>query len=308
MTRALSETTTLDVMLRQETDYNNIVNTTADLDVNSHLAAATVNQMVARLEKIEDLCRLRHRETIVIATNYLVRYLHSTSQEEDLSRVALICFYMACKINEPAALPLRTLTDLFQRFFLLQDDTTTACGWEPLELKVCSALGWRLHPPTAMGFCDPFLGLKEPKKLRKRAQACLDTAFRANPWAFSTQHKSSSLAMAALLLAQRDAAVGLYDCVEWTAATSGRELTLALSFLQPHSKKKQRKRCVTSYQEEEERPRKKSRQQSSATTTTTLSPCLISTRSSCLQPPPSVVDKPCFLWAGSPRSALTMAE
>lgn len=313
---ALSET--LDAMLQQQSVYHpTTVNT-----INNR--AALVNQMVAALENIQELCRLRHRETLVIATSYLVRYINTIhtpprEQQQDWGRVALVCLYMACKIHEPAALPLRSLTDLYQRFLLQKEpqtpqETSSFSSWEQLELNVCSALRWRLHPPMAMAFCDQFLSttLKEPKKLRKRAQACLEATFRADPCAFVQDHKASSLAMAALLRAQRPTDTCQFDFDEFRA-TTGTELTLSLAFLQrssslsttPSSSKKQRKRCVSppsaaAFSEEHQRPRKRSKH-----TTTTLSPCLISTRSTCIQPP---TPPRCLLWTGSPRSALSMAE
>jgi len=293
---------TMEAMLQQESVYYNYSEVNNNSDTSLHT-------LIPCLENIQELCRLRHRETLVIATSYISRYLQSNtpSSSSSLSRVALVCFYMACKIHEPAALPLRTLSDLHQRFFpqtQTTTQTTTCLSWEQLELDVCSALAWRLHPPMASAFVDQFLPEENTntRKLRRKAQSCLEAVFKAQPCAYVEQHKPSALAMAALVLAQKNK--GRF-CADQRSLAFLKDHRRANTPLSPTPPKKTRKRCVTPTPPSPptEPSCKRMRQ------TTTLSPCLISTRSSCLLSTLTAAQPmPCLLWKGSPRSALTMAE
>ena len=185
--------------------------------------AATFQRSVAVLGDIFDLCRLQHRETLVIAASYLARFLSSTratppttvpTTEQNLSLVALVCFYMAVKVHEPAAIPLRSVSDLYERFFPLsngdvevREDATSAASEEELtvhrleqiELEICHVLHWRLHPPTPLGFARR-LQPDDDDRLLQSVQVCLEQAFSANAWSYCHDFQASTLAEAARLV------------------------------------------------------------------------------------------------------------
>lgn len=303
-TSSISRSPTMDAMLRQEAVYFHRPGVTNN---NSNI----IDQLLPCLENIREVCRLRHHDTLVIATSYLSRYLQSnttttTNTTHSMSRVALVCLYMACKIHEPAALPLRTLSDLHQRFFPQATFETTA-SWEQLELKVCEALAWRLNPPMASGFVDQLLLLQAQKveeqglrQLRRKAMACLETVFQAQPRNYVEQHKASDLAKAALVLG----GVNYFDddadpkalafLKEWRRDTPRVNNTPSTYVSPPVSKK----RCVTpTPPSEPARKRTKSVEQSSRKRTKLT--CVHNISTSNRSP------IPCLLWTGSPRLAPT---
>lgn len=173
---------------------------------------SAIQRAVTVLEDIFVLGRLQHRDTLVIATDYLTRYLDAPSkQDTNISQVpliALVCFYMAVKIHEPAAVPLRSIATLYGRFFpdnTSCDDTPplllTVTRLEQIELDILFVLQWRLHPPTPMDFARRLLTTAASSAADNRAQGCLEQAFSADPVRFCRDYQASTLAVAALRLA-----------------------------------------------------------------------------------------------------------
>ena len=108
-----ADLSTLEAMLRQEKRYFQ------SCSKHAPTTAKLIKQAVAGLENILDLCQIKDRETLVMATTYLDRYLMChppQTSSTGIHRVALICFYMAVKIHQTAALPIKSLDDLYQRF------------------------------------------------------------------------------------------------------------------------------------------------------------------------------------------------
>lgn len=227
----------IEAMLRQESRYFNDSHTNEN-----HAHLASMKQAVAALERIHDLCQLKDRETLVMATSYLHRYLlltPTTTLPYSLFPVALVCFYMAVKIHHTVALPMKSLTDLYQRFFAFADDDAALLCWEHVELHVCQTLQWRLHPPMPLAF----LNLQCPsRRLRKRVQACLEAAFTTDPCAFVGRYKASSLVQAALVVVVR----GGDSSTTCDDSDGARQFLLDCAASQPPPPtRKTRKRAVT---------------------------------------------------------------
>ena len=175
------------------------------------------NNAVRVLQDIFQLLSLQHHETLVIAASYLSRYYSSMEQQQhqrqgavrtstSLPLTALVCFYMAVKVHESAAIPLRSVCDLYQRFFAVHhssddDCVVTLARLEQLELDICRVLEWRLHPPIPLGFVRRLLVVDNNNNNNDAAAAAkivLEQAFFADAWAYGRQHQASTLAKAAL--------------------------------------------------------------------------------------------------------------
>lgn len=162
------------------------------------------------LHDIFHLLSLQHHETLVIAASYLSRYTSSSLERPPTSAklplAALVCFYMAVKVHESAAIPLRSVGDLYVRFFASKDDAVTLARLEQLELNICQVLQWRLHPPTPLGFVRRLIAVSDGVDGVDNAAAkvVLEQGFSANPWAYCRQHQASTLAKAALVLTSGD--------------------------------------------------------------------------------------------------------
>ena len=138
---------TLEAMTEQETVY---FSRSIDTSTTSSTTTTDLKQAVATLETIYDLLSLQDRDTLVMATYYLVQYYHHhATPRYPVSHVALICFYMAVKIHQTTALPMKSLSDLQARFF---GDQEPPVSWSAIEMDVCMTLRWRLHPPLATAF------------------------------------------------------------------------------------------------------------------------------------------------------------
>ena len=171
---------------------------------------------MTQIGKIFDLCQFHHPETLVIAATFLFRYyehddkngIQDDSEKDDTNLIALVCFYMAVKIHEPAALPLHTLGDLYRRFFFASSSNAassdiTVPELERWELTICHALAWRLNPPLAMTFV-PELMTSARTASSAATSRLLHKAFRANPFGFCQEHRPSTLALAAVMAVVTD--------------------------------------------------------------------------------------------------------
>ena len=219
---------TLQAMLRQEALYDcsrtrtYTCNQYLDDDDENHQnrglvvvppTAAPFSRCVQSMMKVFQLCQLKHLETVVYAATYLHRCLpHSHSHREDTTTTsssslwALVCLYVAIKIHEPAALPLKTLPDLYQRFFCdpkkkkkkQQHQFFSLEDFKACELQVYRTLDWKLYPPTATDFVRQLLngyGCSQSAVV-----LLLERAFQQEPRAYVQDHRPSILAMAALCL------------------------------------------------------------------------------------------------------------
>ncbi|CAB9509081.1 expressed unknown protein [Seminavis robusta] len=214
-----SETTTLEAMLEQESVYYR--NVTPPPPASSCCSSSTMKQAVATLETIYELLSLQDRETLVIATYYLHQYYRNkktASSAYTVSHIALVCFYMAVKIHQTTALPMKSLSNLHDRFFT----HSSPSSWESVEMDVCMTLQWRLHPPLATAFLTT-----APRRHRKRALTLLDQAFRSQPCAY-VGYRPSHLAAAAL-----------------RSPTAPSEAVAFLQSSQTQTVMVKRKRCVT---------------------------------------------------------------
>ena len=226
---------------------------------------------------------------------------------------------MAVKIHQTIALPMKSLTDLYQRFFAghAEDDTDhdvdvdIVIPWEQVELVVCKTLEWRLHPPMPMAFAS-LLGLS--RRQRRRVQSCLEAAFVMNPCDFVGRYKASTLAQAALVVVGgavddhhdvegSQEAEQIVSCVTVDDDDDDDDtLDGAIRFLQD---------CASPVahavvqQQQQKRPTLKTRKRSASPTTTTMTTTTMMMTSYWTRPS----KKQCRIgWTGSPRSALIVDD
>jgi hypothetical protein len=107
--------------------------------------------------QVVDFCKFS-RETVAISMSYLDRYISTEAglpalQDRKVFQLAaMTCLYTAIKINEPEAMEPRIVAQLSRGTYTEQEVTD-------MELKILTAIQWRMNPPTALTFLDYFLAL-----------------------------------------------------------------------------------------------------------------------------------------------------
>jgi hypothetical protein len=98
------------------------------------------------------------QETVEIAMNFLDRFLLKGTGSDALActklfqLAAMSCLYLSIKCHEEIVLDSKFMANLSQGLFTYEQV-------EDMELKVLSALGFRVNPPTALAFVREFLEL-----------------------------------------------------------------------------------------------------------------------------------------------------
>lgn len=99
-----------------------------------------------------------NRETASIALNYSDRFLQSSKGPEfldDTDMYQLLCItslYLAIKVHESASITPRV-------FVNISHGSITANQLETMETILLSTLGWRINPPTSLGWARMYLEL-----------------------------------------------------------------------------------------------------------------------------------------------------
>jgi hypothetical protein len=107
--------------------------------------------------QVIDFCKFS-RETVAIAMSYLDRFLATPAGNDAMQDrkvfqlAAMTSLYSAIKIHEPEAMEPKVIASLSRGAYT--EDEVTA-----MELRILSAIEWRMNPPTAMAFVHHFLGL-----------------------------------------------------------------------------------------------------------------------------------------------------
>lgn len=107
--------------------------------------------------QVVDFCKF-NRETVAIAMSYLDRFLMTPSGNDAMTDrkvfqlAAMTSLYTAIKIHEPEAMEPKVIASLSRGAYT--EDEVTA-----MELRIISAIKWRMNPPTAMAFVHHFLSL-----------------------------------------------------------------------------------------------------------------------------------------------------
>ena len=107
--------------------------------------------------QVVDFCKF-NRETVAIAMNYLDRFLMTPAGNDAMKNrkvfqlAAMTSLYTAIKIHEPEAMEPKVIASLSRGAYT--EDEVTA-----MELRILSAIKWRMNPPTAMAFVHYFLSL-----------------------------------------------------------------------------------------------------------------------------------------------------
>jgi len=105
-------------------------------------------------------CGLCKRETVVVASSYLDRFLSSgTPRAMDVIKTrktyqlaSITTLYMAIKLFEPFELDIAGLAIFCKKAFTVKD-------FVQMENDILSALNWRVHGPTANSFLEHFFAL-----------------------------------------------------------------------------------------------------------------------------------------------------
>lgn len=212
---AMASLTTLQAMKRQEETFYKEPFSEEDYDLPVETLQVMEDAMSA-MAAIFDLCRLQHRDTLVYAMSYLCHSFPQLSQDPmNLPLTALVCFYLAVKLHEPAAIPLKSLPHLYQRFFVNvgSGDVRSVSEADALqcELKICKALQWRLHAPMATQFVMQLLLPRRYHQEEEEALVLLERAFEQDPISFVRRYRPSTLALAAVYLTNEEEERGGYD-------------------------------------------------------------------------------------------------
>jgi hypothetical protein len=140
------------------------------------------------------------RESVSVAMNILDRYVSSrVTPPQTYMLAALTSLHVAVKVVGPFKLRIDDLAELANRQFSVEDIIS-------MELSMLSALNWRVHPPTAAGFCGELIDctfsestpddvlddLKEMARYLTELSVCEY---------FFTTRKPSSIALASIIYA-----------------------------------------------------------------------------------------------------------
>ena len=127
-----------------------IVGQPADVECRAAMATWTV--------QIVDHCSFK-RETAAISISFLDRFLSSSDGQQNVitdrhqfQLAAMACLYTAVKIHEKEAVTPELIAQLSNGAHCKEDV-------EAMEMRILSALQWRVNPPTASAFVHQFVSL-----------------------------------------------------------------------------------------------------------------------------------------------------
>lgn len=141
-------------------------------------------------------------ETVEVGICYLDHYLLSTAGSEALASpkifqlATMACLYLSIKICEDIVLDSKFMANLSHGLFNHKEI-------EEMELKVLSALGWRINPPSSMAFVREYLELLPgtiPMELKNKAYTLCEPQIQISVIDYSfINMKASTVAILALL-------------------------------------------------------------------------------------------------------------
>ena len=141
------------------------------------------------------------REIVEVAFSYLDRFVDRCSTDDAAFKLAcMTCLYIASKTVGPKYIPLKSLSELSEGEFDVQN-------FIDMEMCVLRALDWRVQPPTTRAFIELFLAFLPSNKvaikqaLRRRATFYSELSLFDYNCALETQ---SLLALSSILNAIED--------------------------------------------------------------------------------------------------------
>jgi hypothetical protein len=121
-----------------------------DLNTSKIVNAECRLKMLQWCTQVANFCKF-DGETVCIAMSHMDRFL-STEQgrsylldRKDFQLVAICAFYIAVKLSEPRELDISLLSEISKGAY-----STDRIA--QMEREMLTALNWRMHPPTALGF------------------------------------------------------------------------------------------------------------------------------------------------------------
>ena len=141
-------------------------------------------------------CPDLQREVVSVAISYLDRYLAKrTVDRRTFQAAAVTALHLALKLCEPRNLPLSALLHFSRGYF-------EAKHIAAMEGGMLHALGWHVHPPTPLAFCQDFLRLASEEMTPRVRHAVADlarfmTELTVCDYWFVTK-RASSIALAAI--------------------------------------------------------------------------------------------------------------
>ncbi|KAI2494380.1 cyclin-like protein [Fragilaria crotonensis] len=115
------------------------------------------SRMVDWCFQVVNFCKYE-RETVEIAMSSLDRFLGTAQGNDALNDrktfqlAAMTCLYTAIKVHEPEAIDPQMMSGLSRGVYSPKQ-------FEAMELKIMSALQWRVNAPTSMSFVRFFMAL-----------------------------------------------------------------------------------------------------------------------------------------------------
>lgn len=114
-------------------------------------------KMVAWCHQVVDFCNF-DRETVLISMNILDRFMMTPSGKQVkfdrkiYQLAAMTALYTAVKVHESEAMDPRLISSLSQGYYTCEQV-------DAMELKILTALTWRVNPPTSMAFVRQYVAL-----------------------------------------------------------------------------------------------------------------------------------------------------
>jgi Cyclin, N-terminal domain len=194
-------TTTLDIWLLQEQEYmaSDYLGRSTSSALSSSGVVVDVDtecrvKMAEWFDQCIDFCKF-DREVVEITLNYLDRFASTTTigqssiltDRGEYQLAAMTALYTAIKIHQPQAVSSRSIS-------LLSRERYTKEDIERMELRMITALGWKMNPVTVSAFVRAILdqiqedttalGTIDQKSLYRLAKIQTDVAVR--DYAFCT--------------------------------------------------------------------------------------------------------------------------